>query len=90
MIRRAIASAHRHGIKLNDRSCFQEKYLKIVDWYRHIWMTDMANRTRNTDYTIYTDKQWEDGWADMLVPGIYERGIFGDLMLAGILCGIKK
>ena len=26
----------------------------------------------------------------MLVPGTYERGIFGDLMLPGIACGIKK
>ena len=26
----------------------------------------------------------------MLVPGTYERGIFGDLMLAGIACGLRK
>ena len=26
----------------------------------------------------------------MLQPGIYERGIFGDLMLPGIACGVKK
>ena len=26
----------------------------------------------------------------MLVPGTYERGIFGDLMLPGIACGIRK
>ena len=26
----------------------------------------------------------------MLVPGIYERGIFGDLMLPGIACGVRK
>ena len=26
----------------------------------------------------------------MLVPGIYERGIFGDLMLPGFACGTKK
>ena len=26
----------------------------------------------------------------MLEPGAYERGIFGDLMLPGIACGIRK
>jgi hypothetical protein len=26
----------------------------------------------------------------MLVPGTYERGIFGDLMLPGIACGVRK
>ena len=74
----------------NDRSCFTEKYLMEINWYRRIWTTDMGNRTRNTEYNIYTDKQWEEGWADMSIPGTYERGIFGDLMLPGIACGIKK
>ena len=74
----------------NDRSCFPEKYLMEINWYRRIWTTDMMNRTRNTEYNIYTDKQWEEGWADMSIPGTYERGIFGDLMLPGIACGIKK
>ena len=26
----------------------------------------------------------------MLEPGTYERGIFGDLILAGIACGLRK
>ena len=26
----------------------------------------------------------------MMIPGTYERGIFGDLMLPGIACGIRK
>ena len=74
----------------NDRSCFKEKYQLNTSYYRRIWMTDMANRTRNTDYNVYTNKQWEEGWAEMMIPGTYERGIFGDLMLPGIACGIKK
>ena len=74
----------------NDRSCFKEKYQLNISYYRRIWMTDMANRTRNTDYNIYTNKQWEEGWAEMMIPGTYEHGIFGDLMLPGIACGIKK
>ena len=70
----------------NARACYSEKYEMTVDWYRRIWMTDMANRTRNTDYNIYTEQQWQEGWEQMLTPGIYERGIFGDLMLPGIAC----
>ena len=111
MVKRAIASARKHGINLkhgrpnpgmgdcafeaviqnnNDRSCFLEKYDMSVTWYRQIWATDMANRARNTDYNIFTEEQWNTGWAEMMVPGIYERGLFGDLMLAAIACGIKK
>ena len=73
----------------NERSCYRENYEMGINWYRRIWMTDMANRSRNT-YNIYTEQQWQEGWAQMLIPGTYERGIFGDLMLPGIACGIKK
>ena len=73
----------------NERGCYRDKYKMSVNWYRQIWMTDMANRSRK-DYNIYTDQQWQEGWAQMLVPGIYERGLFGDLMLPGIACGMKK
>ena len=73
----------------NERACYRDKYKMSVNWYRQIWMTDMANRSRK-DYNIYTDQQWQEGWAQMLVPGIYERGLFGDLMLPGIACGMKK
>ena len=74
----------------NDRAYFQDKYEMSVTWYRQIWATDMKNRARDSPYNIFTDQQWQDGWADMMIPGIYERGLFGDLMLAGIACGIKK
>ena len=111
MIKRATASAKKHGIQLrhgkpnpgtgdcafeaviqnnNDRSCFTENYEMTVDWYRRIWATDMKNRAKNTPYNIFTDQQWQEGWAEMMIPGIYERGLFGDLMLAGIACGIRK
>ena len=43
-----------------------------------------------TDVNIYTNQQWLDGWNKMLMPGIYERGIFGDLMVPGIACGVRK
>ena len=75
---------------INDRSCFEEQFTMSVDWYRRIFVTDMANRTVNTPYNTMSSKEWYKGWSEMLAPGAYERGIFGDLMLPGIACAIRK
>merc|ERR1712013_366665 len=75
---------------INDRPCFPETLPMSISYYRQIWVADMANRTIDTPYNIYSNKQWLEGWAQMLVPGAYERGIFGDLMLPGIACAIRK
>ena len=61
-----------------------------VDYYRKIWVTDMANRTVDGPWNILSPQQWMEGWKEMLTPGAYERGIFGDLMLPGIACGVRK
>ena len=76
---------------VNERPCFKEKYPLSPDYYRRIWATDMKNRTLNDPtWQIYSDKEWEAGWNEMMESGVYERGLFGDLMLLGIACGIKK
>ena len=46
----------------NERACYRDKYNMSVDWYRRIWMIDMANRSR-ADYNIYSDQEWQEGWA---------------------------
>ena len=74
----------------NDRPCFEEKFKMSIDYYRRIWVTDMANRTVNSPWNTLGQQPWLEGWQEMLVPGTYERGIFGDLMLPGIACGIRK
>jgi hypothetical protein len=74
----------------NDRSCFHEKYLMPINHYRSIWVTDMANRTIDSPFNTLSPQQWLEGWKQMLIPGTYERGIFGDLMLPGIACGVRK
>jgi hypothetical protein len=74
----------------NDRPCFKENFPLPINSYRQMWVTDMANRTVNTDWNILSHRDWLDGWSQMLVPGTYERGIFGDLMLPGIACGVRK
>ena len=112
IVRRAIASAKKHGIKLmhgnlnladgncaiesailnvNDRDCFSDQMTYTIDYYRRIWMTDMKNRTlHDKTWNIYSIKEWEAGWNDMMETGVYERGIFGDLMLFAVACGIRK
>ena len=51
----------------------------------------MKNRTLHDEtWQIYSNKDWEAGWQEMKESGVYERGIFGDLMLFGISCGMKK
>ena len=76
---------------VNDRNCFNAKFPSSVDYYRRIWAIDMKNRTLNDEtWQIYSEKEWEAGWQEMMKSEIYERGIFGDLMLFGIACGLKK
>ena len=74
----------------NDRKCFKNKFDMSIDHYRRIWTTDMANRTVNSPWNTVGYEEWFKGWKDMSNSGTYERGIFGDLMLQGIACGIKK
>ena len=74
----------------NDRQCFKEKYPLSISYYRRIWVTDMASRTVDSDWNIYSKQEWMAGWEQMLIPGAYERGIYGDLMMPGIACGIRK
>ena len=75
---------------INDRSTFQEHFPLATNYYRRIWAIDMANRTVDTDWNIFSREEWLKGWQDMMIPGTYERGIYGDLMLPAIACGVKK
>ena len=77
---------------VNERNCYQKKFPLPITSYRQYFVTDMANRTINTEWNIYSysSQEWLNGWKEMLIPGTYERGIFGDLMLPGIACGIQK
>ena len=74
----------------NDRACFQEKFPLSISTYRRNWVTDMANRTIESPWNTLSRQDWLEGWSQMLIPGTYERGIFGDLMLPGIACGVRK
>ena len=94
---RAISSGRKHGVNLQPGSsnpgrgdCAFESVIQNNNDYRRMWATDMANRTVDTDWNIYYRQEWLNGREQMMIPGTYERGIFGDLMLPGIACGIRK
>ena len=76
---------------INDRKCFSESFPFSPDYYRRIWLTDFKIRTAgDKTVNIYSPQQWEAGWSEMMESGVYERDLFGDLMLFGIACGIRK
>ena len=60
----------------NERMCYPEKFPLSINTYRQIWVTDMANRTVDTDWNILSQQEWLNGWENMLIPGTYEMGIF--------------
>ena len=58
-----------------------------------MWMDDMMNRMINEMCPWnpgYTENQIRFGFEQLKESGIYEIDFFGDMMIAGIACGIKK
>ena len=51
---------------INERKIFKEKYPLSTSYYRRMWATDMANRTVDTEWNIYSREEWFKGWQDMM------------------------
>ena len=79
---------------INDRKCFADKLPMSHDYYRRIWNTDMMNKIidkANSDWNPgLTNAQIREGFEEVMESGVYERPFFGDVMMAGIACGMKK
>ena len=78
---------------INDRPCFTEKLPMTPDYYRRIWTTDMMNKTldRTSSWNPgYTAEQVLNGFNMMMESGAYAEPFFGDMMMAGIDCGVRK
>ena len=74
-----------------ERDCFSDLMPFSADYYRRIWMTDFKNRTVNDPtWNVFSSKQWEEGWEELTESGVYERDLFGDLMMFAIACGVRK
>ena len=78
---------------INDRSCFREKLPMSPDVYRRIWNVDMMNKTLDKSCSWspgLSERQIIDGYTNMMNSGVYEVAFFGDTMLPGIACGVRK
>ena len=78
---------------INDRGCFKDKFLMSPDMYRRIWNTDMMNKVLDKKIAWnpgLTKLQIQEGFQEIMEPGVYERSFFGDMIMPGIACGTRK
>ena len=79
---------------INDRTCFKEKLPMSPDFYRRIWTNDMMNRTLSNKTSSWnpglTERQIIVGFKEMMESGVYEVEFFGDMMMPGIACRVRK
>ena len=78
---------------INDRACFRDKLLQTPNWYRRIWMAQMMQRIIMGTCPWnpgYTEQQIREGFEKLQESGVYEIDFFGDMMIVGISCGIRK
>ena len=78
---------------INDRICFPEKLNMGHEFYRRIWNLDIKNKILDKSIPWnpgLTQQEIQEGFHEMMESGIYERDFFGDMMMAGIACGVRK
>ena len=78
---------------INDRRCFQNKFPMSVDVYRRIWNVDMMNKVLDKKIAWnpgLTKHEIQEGFQEIMEPGVYERSFFGDMIMPGIACGTRK
>ena len=78
---------------INDRNCFQSKFHMSLDHYRVIWTTDTMNKILDEKIPWnpgLTRTEIVQGFRELQVSGVYERDFFGDMMMVGIACGVRK
>ena len=78
---------------INERECFINKFPMSHDYYRRIWNLDIMNKILDKKIPWnpgMTRQEIEEGFQDMMESGKYEKDFFGDMMMAGIACGVRK
>ena len=78
---------------INERKCFQTKLPLSPDTYRRIWNIDLMNKILDNKIPWnpgMTRQEIQDGFQEIMESGVYERQFFGDMMMVGIACGIRK
>ena len=72
---------------INDRGCFKDKFPMSPDVYRRIWNVDMMNKVLDKRIAWnpgMTKHEIQEGFQEIMEPGVYERGFFGDMIMPGI------
>ena len=80
-------------LNINERDCFKEGFVMSADFYRRVWNTDLMNKILDGRIPWnpgMTKSQIVKGFEELMESGVYERSYFGDMMMAGIACGIRK
>ena len=78
---------------INDRKCFNTHLPMSPDFYRRVWTIDFMNKILDQKIPWnpgMTSQEIQDGFQEVMETGVYERNFFGDMMMPGIACGIKK
>ena len=78
---------------INDRECFDTTLPMSPDFYRRVWTIDLMNKILDNKIPWnpgMTRQEIHAGFQEIMESGVYERSYFGDMMMAGIACGVKK
>ena len=78
---------------INDRKCFKKILSMSPDFYRRIWNVDLMNKILDNRIPWnpgMTRAEISEGFHELIVSGVYERSYFGDMMMAGIACGVHQ
>ena len=80
-------------LNINERNCFRNKFNMSLGHYRVVWNTDMMNKILDKRVPWnpgLTREEIVEGFQELMISGVYERDFFGDMIMAGIACGVKK
>ena len=78
---------------INERRCFNNKFIMSPEYYRRIWTIDLMNKVLDKKIPWnpgMSRQEIQEGFQEIMQSGVYERSFFGDLMMAGIACGVRK
>ena len=78
---------------INERKCFKTKLPMRPNFYRRVWNIDLMNKILDKKIPWnpgMTRQEIQDGFQEIMESGVYERQFFGDMMMVGIACGVRK
>ena len=80
-------------LNVNERECFKVGFVMSPDFYRRVWNVDLMNKILDGRVPWnpgMSRTEIIEGFQELMESGVYERNFFGDMMMAGIACGVRK